>query len=96
MFLKAPSKSKVLISLQASGNKEIRSEHWFWLRFGWIFAPLTRTNPSYTPFLAVNWFGCSRGSDGPHDATNHSWHGVQVMDATRVLDLQVLLHERLN
>lgn len=46
-----------------------------------------------SPLLAIDPFtgGCS--SDGAHNAPYDPRHGVEVVNATRVLDLQILLHE---
>lgn len=47
----------------------------------------------HSPFPAVNWLCCGCGSNGSHNSAYDARHGMQVVDSTRVLDLQVLLHE---
>lgn len=47
------------------------------------------------PFLSIYILrGCSC-SDGPHNAPNKAWHGVEVVDAACILDVQPGLQKRL-
>lgn len=45
--------------------------------------------------MAINLLRCPCSTNGPHNATYNSRHSMEVVDSTCVLDLQVLLHERL-
>ena len=51
--------------------------------------------PAVLPFRSIYILrGCSC-SNGPHNAPNKAWHGVEVVDAACVLDVQPRLQKRL-
>jgi len=56
---------------------------------------LSEGSEAVLPFLSIDILcGCSC-SDGPHNAPNKARHGVEVVDAARVLDVQPGLQKRL-
>lgn len=44
---------------------------------------------------SINIFAGHSSGDGPHNSTQDSWHAVQVVNPTGVLDLQLALQDRL-
>ncbi len=50
----------------------------------------------HSPFMSIDALTGSSRCDGTHDCSQDAGHGVQVMNATCVLNLQVLLHEGLH
>lgn len=72
--------------------------NWFLIFYPFIsksYHDLSICKQGHSPFFAINRLWCRCSSNGSHNATYESWHGMQVMDSTCVLDLQMLLHERL-
>lgn len=53
------------------------------------------TKQSHSPFMSIDTLAGSSRCDGTYNSSQEPGHGMQVVDATGVLNLQVLLHEGL-
>lgn len=48
---------------------------------------------SYSPFSAISRLCCTCSSYSPHNASDHCWHAMKVMDATCVVDFKVFFQK---